>query len=53
MGWDSRSGLESKEGMGIRTMNYRANMIGASLDIQKNPGGGTVVICTLPLSMEE
>jgi PAS domain S-box-containing protein len=46
-------GLENKEGMGIRTMNYRANMIGASLDIQKNPGGGTVVICTLPLSMEE
>jgi PAS domain S-box-containing protein len=45
--------LENKEGMGIRTMNYRANMIGASLDIQKNPGGGTVVICTLPLSMEE
>jgi PAS domain S-box-containing protein len=45
--------LENKEGMGIRTMNYRANMIGASLDIQKNPAGGTVVICTLPLSMEE
>jgi signal transduction histidine kinase len=46
-------GLENKEGMGIRTMNYRANMIGASLDIQKNPAGGTLVICTLPLSMEE
>jgi PAS domain S-box-containing protein len=45
--------LQNKEGMGIRTMNYRANMIGASLDIQKNPGGGTVVICTLPVSIGE
>jgi signal transduction histidine kinase len=41
--------LENKEGMGIRTMNYRANMIGASLAIQKNPGGGTAVVCTLPM----
>ena len=45
--------LESKEGMGIRTMNYRANMIGASLDIQKNPAGGTVVTCTLPMKFED
>jgi PAS domain S-box-containing protein len=44
--------FENKEGMGIRTMNYRANMIGASLDIQKHPGGGTVVICTLPMNSE-
>ena len=45
--------LENKEGMGIRTMNYRANMIGALLDIQKNPAGGTVVICTLPMRVED
>jgi PAS domain S-box-containing protein len=45
--------LESKEGMGIRIMHYRANMIGASLDIQKHPGGGTIVICSLPMSIEE
>jgi PAS domain S-box-containing protein len=45
--------LENKEGMGIRIMHYRANMIGASLDIQKNPNGGTIVICTLPLSIED
>jgi PAS domain S-box-containing protein len=45
--------LQNKEGMGIRIMNYRANMIGASLDIQKNPAGGTVVICTLPVSIGE
>jgi len=45
--------LENKEGMGIRTMNYRANIIGASLDIQKNRAGGTVVTCILPLSIEK
>jgi PAS domain S-box-containing protein len=45
--------LENKEGMGIRTMNYRANMIGASLDIQKNPAGGTLVVCALPVSAED
>jgi len=44
--------LENKEGMGIRTMNYRANMIGASLDIQKHLAGGTVVICALPMNNE-
>jgi signal transduction histidine kinase len=45
--------LENKEGMGIRTMNYRANMIGASLDIQKNPAGGTLVTCSLPMAVED
>jgi len=28
-------------------------MIGASLDIQKHPGGGTIVICSFPMSIEE
>jgi signal transduction histidine kinase len=45
--------LDNKDGMGIRTMNYRANMIGASLDIKRNPGGGTVVCCTLPMRDED
>jgi len=45
--------LENQEGMGIRTMNYRANMIGGSLDITKNHTGGTVVICTLPTRVED
>lgn len=30
-------------GMGLRLMNYRANKIGASLDIRKNVEGGTLV----------
>jgi PAS domain S-box-containing protein len=34
-------------GMGLKIMNYRANIIGASLDIQLCSGGGTSVICML------
>ncbi len=33
-------------GMGLHIMNYRARMIGASLDIRRGAGGGTIVICS-------
>lgn len=33
-------------GMGLSIMRYRANMIGATLDIQSENSGGTVVSCT-------
>jgi len=36
-------------GMGLRTMRYRAQMLGAELQFQSRPGGGTVVRCSLPL----
>ena len=36
-------------GMGLNIMNYRANMIGGSLDIRKNFTGGTSVVCLFPL----
>jgi PAS domain S-box-containing protein len=45
--------IERKDGMGLRIMNYRANMIGAALEINKNLMGGTVVVCQLALSCEE
>jgi len=32
-------------GMGLRNMEYRARMIGASLTIDPNPSGGTRVTC--------
>ena len=35
--------------MGLRTMRYRAQMLGAELTIQNRPGGGTAVSCRLPL----
>jgi signal transduction histidine kinase len=37
-------------GIGIRSMNYRAERIGGKIDIQPRRGGGAVVRCSLPLS---
>jgi PAS domain S-box-containing protein len=36
-------------GMGLNIMNYRANMVGGSLDIRRNFTGGTSVVCLFPL----
>jgi len=36
-------------GIGLRIMNYRARMIGASLRIESEPSGGTLVTCTFNL----
>ena len=38
--------LDRSNGMGLHIMNYRARMIGASLDIRRGAGGGTIVICS-------
>jgi signal transduction histidine kinase len=40
------SGPQSHSGMGLHIMNYRAKMIGASLDIRRGVGGGTIVLCS-------
>lgn len=34
-------------GMGLRSIRYRAELIGASVDIQQNVNGGTTVTCSL------
>jgi PAS domain S-box-containing protein len=36
-------------GMGLRIMNYRANLIGASLEIKALGNRGTVVTCSVPM----
>ncbi|HTL54306.1 MAG TPA: response regulator [Candidatus Limnocylindrales bacterium] len=36
-------------GMGLRIMNYRASLIGASLDIRAKGHNGTLVTCSIPL----
>jgi len=46
---DDGKGLEGEaesRGMGLRTMRYRAGVVGGSLDVDSAPGGGTVVSCT-------
>ncbi len=37
-----------EDGMGVRIMNYRARIIGGTLDISSARGDGAVVTCTLP-----
>jgi signal transduction histidine kinase len=39
-------GAEYRAGMGLHIMNYRAQMIAASLDIRRGAGGGTIVLCS-------
>jgi len=36
------------DGMGWRTMRYRAKLIGADVKVQTKPPGGTSVHCILP-----
>ena len=47
---DNGQGFEIAErnagGMGIRIMRYRAQVIGAALDLKSRPGQGTQIICT-------
>ncbi len=49
---DNGSGIPDMEqrqnGMGIRIMQYRARIIGASLDISRGEKNGTIITCTLP-----
>lgn len=42
----SKSPPKSK-GMGLRIMQYRAGMIGGSLVVQREPDGGTSVLCSV------
>lgn len=36
-------------GMGLRTMRYRAQALGATLEIKSQPGTGTTVLCKAPV----
>jgi len=38
-------------GMGLRTMRYRAQMIGAKFNILSEPDNGTTVVCTIPIGL--
>jgi two-component system CheB/CheR fusion protein len=39
--------LPEKRGIGLQIMQYRADMIGATLNAERDPAGGTVVRCVL------
>lgn len=36
-------------GLGLRIMEHRARMVGATFTIEAPPGGGTLIACSLPL----
>lgn len=38
----------SHDGMGLRIMQYRAGMLGGTLTVERNPAGGTRVVCLVP-----
>jgi PAS domain S-box-containing protein len=40
------------KGMGLRIMQYRARMIGGTLDIRNNPDGGAIVTCLFPAAKQ-
>ena len=54
---DDGSGLppapERGEGLGLRIMAHRAQMIGATFTVERRPAGGTLVQCLLPLPAHE
>lgn len=41
--------LTTGDGMGLRIMQHRADMINGSLNIRRRVNGGTIVTCTFPL----
>ncbi len=43
-----RSAVQAGTGMGVRTMRYRAGIIGAALLVQAHAKGGTKILCFLP-----
>jgi PAS domain S-box-containing protein len=42
--------FRSQSGLGMRSMRYRAKMIGGSLSVQSSAIGGTVVRCAFPIA---
>ena len=42
----------SNKGMGLHLMNYRARMVGGSLEVQSVAPNGTMVVCIFPVNSE-
>jgi two-component system, LuxR family, sensor kinase FixL len=52
-GRDFQKPSRTKNGLGLKIMEYRANLIGGVLDIRKGNKHGTVVTCTIPNQSDE
>jgi signal transduction histidine kinase len=51
-GYGIGSIVPGDKGMGLHLMNYRARMVGGSLDVQRVSTGGTMVTCSFPVGDE-
>lgn len=40
--------MSKNKGMGLRIMQSRAGMIGGTIAVERNPGGGVSIICAVP-----
>ncbi len=41
-------GVNQRKGMGLQIMQYRARMIGGTLEVRNSPDGGAMVTCSFP-----
>ncbi len=41
--------VSAQSGMGLRIMRYRAEVIGGALTVERQPRGGTRVVCRVSL----
>jgi len=48
-GYGISSTVPGNKGMGLHLMDYRARMVGGSLEVQRVPTGGTIVTCLFPV----
>jgi two-component system CheB/CheR fusion protein len=37
-----------RQGLGLRTMAFRARILGGNLELKSAPGGGTLIHCSIP-----
>jgi signal transduction histidine kinase len=44
--------VPGNKGVGLHLMNYRARMVGGSLEVQRVVSGGTIVTCLFPVGCE-
>jgi signal transduction histidine kinase len=51
-GYGIGSIVPGDKGMGLHLMNYRARMVGGSLEVQRVSTGGTMVTCLFPVGDE-
>jgi len=52
-GYGIGSVIPGNKGMGLHLMNYRARMVGGSLEVRRVPTGGTMVTCLFPVMPAE